>query len=215
MLEAITQFFPSKIERLKLAGLELTGADCDLRSVLFPMKGLRTLTVRCKNLSPLINWLDNINMYSKLKELVLDARANGEKFDIQDMTGMAATRATMFVKLKSIKIVSRDKFVRSCALKLEEYIPHAECGPRVALVSDANDDSDGVTIQLSEKSPPQPSVLGLRVVVMTVIRCHLCVISCVLYVSVFPAGPSMLLVASRVFETCPHNTNLLTVYECT
>ena len=94
------------------------------------MKGLRTLTVRCKNLSPLINWLDNINMYSKLKELALDARANGEKFDIQGMIGMAATRATMFVKLKSIKIVSRDKIVRSCALKLKEYIPHVECGPR-------------------------------------------------------------------------------------
>ena len=144
VLESLTQFVPSKIERLKLIGGDiLLRGGCTLYWVLFSMKNLRTLTVsRCKNLSFLIGSLDEIDMCPKLEELVLDARADGEKLDIQGMIKMAAKRATMLVKLKSIRIASRDKFVQTCALNLKKYVPHVECSPRVALVSDAVDSSD-------------------------------------------------------------------------
>jgi len=49
---------------------------------------------------------------------------------------MAAGRVAEGVGLKSIKVVSRDKFVQTLALKLKEYVSHVEWSPRVALVSD-------------------------------------------------------------------------------
>ena len=73
-------------------------------------------------------------MCPKLEELVVDARADGEKLDTQNMIQMAVTRAKMLLKLKSIRIVSRDNFVQTRALKFKEYVPHVECSPRVALV---------------------------------------------------------------------------------
>ena len=90
----------------------------------------------------LLGSLNDIAMCPKLEELVLDSRIDGEKFDIQGLIAMAGTRATMPVKLKSVRIVSRDKYVQTCALKLKKYVPHVECSPRVALVSDAIDSSD-------------------------------------------------------------------------
>ena len=144
VLESLAQFDPPRTERLRLVGGDLLLRDgCALYWVLFAMKGLRTITIsRCKNVSKIFGWLDDIDMCPKLEELVVDARADGEKLDTQRMIQMAAKRATMLVKLKSVRIVSRDKFVQTRALKLKEYIPHVECSPRVALVSDAIDSSD-------------------------------------------------------------------------
>ena len=144
VLESLTQFDYSKTERLRLVGGDLLLRDgCALYWVIFAMKGLRTITIsRCKNPSKIFGWLDEIDVCPKLEELVVDVRADGEKLDIQRLIRMAATRATMLVKLKSVRIASRDKFVQTCALKLKEYIPHVECSPRVALVSDTIDSSD-------------------------------------------------------------------------
>ena len=144
VLESLAQFDSSKTERLRLAGGDLLLRDgCALYGLFFAMKGLRTITIsRCKNVSKIFGWLDDIDMCPKLEELVVDARGDGEKLDTERMIRMAATRATMLVKLKSVRIVSRDKFVQTRALKLKEYVPHVECSPRVALVSDAVDSGD-------------------------------------------------------------------------
>jgi len=144
VLESLVQFDPSKTERLRIAGGDLLLRDgCTLYPVLFSMKGLRTITIsRCKNVSKIFGWLDDIDMCPKLEELVVDARADGEKLDTQRMVQMVMKRATMLVKFKSVRIASRDKFVQTCALKLKEYVPHVECSPRVALVSDAIDGGD-------------------------------------------------------------------------
>jgi len=144
VLESLTKFASSKTERLRLAGGDLLLWDgCTLYAMLYPMKGLRTITIsRCKNVSKIFDWLDDIDMCPKLEELVVDARADGEKLDIQLVIQAMAKRAAMGAKLKSFRIASRDKFVQTCALKLKEYIPHVECSPRVALVSDTIDSSD-------------------------------------------------------------------------
>jgi len=144
VLESLAQLDPSKVERLRLAGGDLMQQDrCVVCRVLYPMKRLRTLTIsHCKNLSRFIPYLDDVSMCPKLEELVFDARIDGEKFDVRRMIRMAETRASMLVKLKSFRIVSRDRFVQAFALKLKEYVPHVECSPRVALVTDDMDSSD-------------------------------------------------------------------------
>ena len=146
VLESLDLFGPSKVERLRLAGGDLmVGGGCVIGPVLYPMTNLCTLTIsRCKNLSEFIAKLGGPGpcLCPKLEELVIDPRASGEKFDIQCVVAMAASRASEGMRLKSISIVSRDKFVQTCALKLKEYVLHVECSPRVALVSDNIDSGD-------------------------------------------------------------------------
>ena len=144
VLESLALFDLSKVERLRLADGDLSEGGCLIGSALERMTHLRTLTIsRCKNLSNFIPSLDDDLRCPKLEELVLDPRVYGEKFDIQCVVAMTAGRVSKRVGLKSIRIVSRDKFVQICALKLKEHVLHVECGPRVALVSDDIDGSDG------------------------------------------------------------------------
>jgi len=143
VLESLAKFDPSKTERLRLAGGDLFLQEGrTVYQLLLPMTGLRTITIsRCRNPSQLFWLLGNTELCTKLEEIVLDAR-DGEKLDIQRVIEVVAKRAGMGAKLKSVRIASRDKFVQACALKLKEYVPHVECSPRVALVSDAVDSDD-------------------------------------------------------------------------
>ena len=145
VLESLGRFDPSNAERLKLTGGDLMQrlSGRTIHRVLFPMKHLRVLTIsRCKNLSLLISALDDINMCPVLEELILDARADGEKPDIQCMMKMAATRASMLVELKSVRIVSGDKSLQASVMKLGKYVPHVECSLGAALMSDDFDSGD-------------------------------------------------------------------------
>ena len=144
VLESLALFDPSKIERLRLAGGDIMLQDgCAISRLLGLTKNLRTLTIsRCKNLSNFIPSLNDYFRCPKLEELVLDPRVDGEKFDIQRVVAMAAVRASKGMRFKSIRIVSRDKFVQTCALKLKEYVSHVECSLMVALTSDDVDSGD-------------------------------------------------------------------------
>ena len=137
VLESLARFNSSNVERLRLADEDLmrTGG-CDLHRVLPCMKNLRTLIFsRCTNISSAFRFLDDANLCLQLEDLVIDPRGDGEKFDAQNLTRFAAR-----ARLKSVRIVSRDKTVQTGALELEKYVAHVECSPRVAL---ANDDVDG------------------------------------------------------------------------
>ena len=79
-------------------------------------------------------------MCPMLEELVIDACTDGEKFDIQCLISMAAMRALMSVKLKTVRIISRDKSLQASASELEMYVPHVEC--RASLESDGIDGND-------------------------------------------------------------------------
>jgi len=143
VLESLPLFDLSKVERLRLAGGDLMRGGCAASQALEFMRRLRTLTIsRCKNLSGFIRHLNDFSMCPSLEELVLDPRADGENFNIQSVVATAEGRTITGMKLKSIRIVSRDKFVKTCALLLKEYALHVECSPRVALVSDDTDSGD-------------------------------------------------------------------------
>jgi len=144
VLESLAQLDPQKVERLKLVGGDLMQQGrCVVYRVLYPMKRLRALTIsHCENLSRFIPYLDDVNMCPKLEELTFDASIEGGKFDIWRMIRMVETRASMLVKLKSVRIVSRDIFVRAVALQLKQHVPHVECSPSATLVSDDMDSSD-------------------------------------------------------------------------
>ena len=142
--ESLARFDTSKIERLRINAGDLwdNRGNCSFFRALYPMRALRTLTIsRCKNISTSIDILHDDCLCPKLEELILDPRVHGEKFDIQAVVGTLASRTSWGLKLKSVKIVSADKSVQTCALKLEEYVPHVECSPRVAAVCDG-DSSD-------------------------------------------------------------------------
>jgi hypothetical protein len=76
----------------------------------------------------------------ELEELVLVLRRDGETLDIKDVTDMAAGRASKGVQLKSVRIVSQGKFMKTDMLELEKHVLHMECGHEVDV---ANEDSDG------------------------------------------------------------------------
>ena len=146
VLKSLFRFDPSKIERLTIVGgnLEDNHDGCTILGAFIAMKGLRTLIIsRCKNLSASIRGvLDDNIACPKLEELVLDPRVHGEKFDIQVVVEIAAVRASRGRELKSVRIVSGNKTVQSCALKLEQYVSHVECDLGVAAVCDNDDGSD-------------------------------------------------------------------------
>ena len=146
VLEALAQVDPSNIERLRLEGADLMGySGCDHHPALERMTDLRSITIsRCNDVSGFMNdlsWSDHL--CQNLEELILDPRVDGGKFDIQTVINLAARRASWdWAKLKSVRIVSWDKSVQANALKLKEHVPHVECSPRVALVTDDVDSSD-------------------------------------------------------------------------
>ena len=132
VLESFAQFYPLKIERVRISGGDLmVNGGCDIYRVLAPMVYLRTLTISgCKNLSSFVRFMDEPGLCHKLEECVLDPRGDEEKFDIQNVIRLGVARRT---ELKSVRIVSRDELVQAGVSKLEEYVPHVECSPRVAL----------------------------------------------------------------------------------
>jgi len=144
VLECLARFDPSTVERLRLTGGNLMlQSGFTIRRVLFPMKHLRALTIsRCKNVSHFIPTLDNIDMCPELEELVIDASTGGERIDVRYLMSMAATRASMSVKLKFVRIICRDKFLQASVLQLKEYVPRVESCLRAALASDDTDSSD-------------------------------------------------------------------------
>ena len=143
--ESIRKFDTSKAERLRIANGDLwdNADNCAFSGVLESMRALRSITIsRCKNLSASINALHDAYRCPKLEELILDPRVHGEKFDIQAVIGIAAKRALRGAGLKSIKIVSGDKSVQTCALQLWESVSHVECSREVAAVCDDGGGSD-------------------------------------------------------------------------
>jgi len=141
VLDSLAKFDPLNVERLRLAGGDLMQQDgCDLYRVLPQMRHIHTLTIsRCTGLSHFFPFISDVGLCPKVEQLILDPRADGGKFDIQHVTGLAAGRVSgtwWGAKLKSVRIVSRDRSMQAGASKLEEYVPHVECSPRVALVSD-------------------------------------------------------------------------------
>ena len=139
----------SKVERLRIydGNLVDNGGHCTFNNALISLESLRTLTIsRCTNLSASIPGLSCNRIGRNLEELVLDPRVHREKFDIQTVIDIAATRASAGSKLKSIRIVSGDKSVQARALELWKYVEHVECSPGVAAEcdeSDSSDESDG------------------------------------------------------------------------
>jgi len=103
----LIRFDPSNVERLRLTGGDLTQqSGRAVRRVFRLMKHLRALTIyRCKRVSHFIPALDDISVCPKLEELVIDASADGEKIDVRYLMGMAATRASMLVRLKFVRII--------------------------------------------------------------------------------------------------------------
>jgi len=144
VLQSVAQFGPSNIERLTLIGGDLMVRDgCVTYWMFLSLRDLRALTIlQCEGLSHLVSWLGQMDMCPKLEELVLDARIEGKNFDMQEMKATAKARTSRLVNLQSVKIGSRDKSVQTSALELNLYIPHVECGPWVALMSDDDDGSD-------------------------------------------------------------------------
>jgi len=134
--ESFARIDLSNIEWLRLAGSDLIFLEgCDFDRELTELTGLRSVTIsRCKNLSAFIPFLGSMAC-PNLEEFVLDPNVDGEKFDIQSVIGQAARRASRGARLKSVRIVSWDTSVQTSALKLEEYVSHVECSPRVAFAS--------------------------------------------------------------------------------
>ena len=145
VLECLAQFGPSKTERLRIIGSSLMVLDGPaIRVAVPPMKNLRLITIsRCKNLSPYICTLCGDEACQKFEELNLDFCVAGEKFDILGMIRMAAKRASRGAKLKSVRMVSRDRFMQVCASKPKKHALDVECGPRVAFGSGGIDGGDG------------------------------------------------------------------------
>ena len=76
-----------------------------------------------------------------MEELVLDRCVNG-KLDVHGVVTMAAMRTSRGAKLRSIRIVSKDKSVQADALELKKHILHVECGPEGAIANDYGGSSD-------------------------------------------------------------------------
>jgi len=141
VLESLAQFDPLKVERLRISDgdLMLRGGS-KIHRVLLPMHNLRTLTIsRCQNLSSFVVFLKISRLCHWLEELVLDPRDDMDGFDIQNVIGLAESRKT---KLKSVRIVNQDGFPQAQVSKLEEYVPHVECGPGAASTNDNFESSD-------------------------------------------------------------------------
>ena len=69
--------------------------------------------------------ISDSNLCLKLEELILDPCADGSRFDIQHVIGLAVKRVSWRrEKLESFRIASWDQSVQAGALKLGEYVLH-------------------------------------------------------------------------------------------
>jgi hypothetical protein len=133
MLESLDHFDASMIEQLMIDCGDSPSSD-PLYRALLPMKHLRTLTLRRiasphifvhalhPNMSP-----SGVVACPKLEELVivLDWMA----FDVKVVTGVVAARASRGAKLKSIRIVDKDKSAGTDVSELQKHVMHVEYGP--------------------------------------------------------------------------------------
>ena len=143
--EFLARFDTSEIERLTIIRGDLWDGchNHAFYRALYPMKGLRTLRIsQCKNIFGSISILDDHVICPKLEELFLDPRVLGGRFSIKTVVRIAEERASSGVKLKSVKIASRDDFARTYASQLEEYVSHVECGHGIARLCGGDDSSD-------------------------------------------------------------------------
>ena len=116
VLKSLAHFDTSKTERLEFHRSYLPPGDPPSWALL-PMENLRTLTLsRFRGTGPFIHALDprmsslQTVVCPKLEGIVL-VLGYAEKLDIMDVIGMAAARASRGARLKSIKIVNRDRSV--------------------------------------------------------------------------------------------------------
>jgi hypothetical protein len=147
VLESLARFDTSKTERLKIKRGDPLSSDFPYRAFL-PMKDLRTLTLcRCVKPDTFISALypntssSEAVVCPKLVELALVLRADGEVFDIKGIIGVAAARASMGAKLKSVRIVGQDGFVETDVLELKKHVLRVEYGPEVDGTDDSSDGS--------------------------------------------------------------------------
>ena len=131
VLESLAHFDTSKTERLEIAWARSPAAD-PLYRALLPMKDLRTLTFdRCVDPGVFIHALDptvdssGIIACPGLEELVI---IHKWEFDIKDVVGMAAERASRGVKLKTVRVIRWDGTVypQAGAMELEKHVSHVK-----------------------------------------------------------------------------------------
>jgi hypothetical protein len=145
-LESLDQFDTSGAERLKIHRGYSPSSDLPYR-VLLPMKHLRTLTLyHCESphifvhaLHPTMNSSGAV-VCPKLEELAIVCY--NTTLDMKSIVGVAAARASRGAKLKSIRIVSQEKFERADVLELEKHVLNVECGPEVDGASGEGDSVD-------------------------------------------------------------------------
>jgi hypothetical protein len=148
VVEHLAQFDTSKTEQLKIEHGDLPSYGPPHRTLL-PMKHLRTLTLsQCvaphlftRALDPRMS-SSGVVVCPKLEVLVLVLRRNRETLDIKDVIEMAAGRASRGAKLKSVRIVSQGKFMKTDVLGLEKHVLHMECGHEVNVANEDGDDGD-------------------------------------------------------------------------
>ena len=142
LLESLNKFDTSKTEQLEIDRGVLLSSD-PLYRALLPMKDLRTLVLsRCPIPRILIDALNpgmnpsGVLVCPKLEEIVIK---HTEAFDIEDVTGTAAERASRGAKLKLLRIVGQDKSLEIDMPGLGKHALQMECIPQV----DGTNDSDG------------------------------------------------------------------------
>jgi hypothetical protein len=142
VLESLAQFDTSKVERLRINCGSSPSSDPPYRAFL-PMKHLRALMLHhCASphifvhaLRPTMRSPETV-VCPELEELVIVLR--GRTFDMKSVIGVAAARASKGAKLKTVRIVGRDRPARTDVLELEKHVFHVGCGP----ASDDDDDID-------------------------------------------------------------------------
>ena len=146
VLESLARFDTSKVEQLEIDCDDTLSRDLPYQTLL-PMEGLRTLTLfHCQNSRGFIAALRPNTSSSeavvcpKLEELVLAFPIDRETFDMKDVIGMAAGRASRETKLKSVGIDSRDDVLEIDSLELEKHVLRVEYGPDVDWSDDGSDE---------------------------------------------------------------------------
>ena len=145
VLEYLPRLDTSKAERLEIDCNETLSRDFAYQTLLL-LASLRTLAFSHRQ--SLYGFIDALRPSAsssevaacpKLEELVLAFHINEGMFDMKDVIEMAAARASRGVGLKSIRIVSNDKVMRTDVLELKKYVLHVECRTDVGGVGDEED----------------------------------------------------------------------------
>ena len=146
MLESLAQLDTSKVEQLEIDCDDTLSRDLPYKTLL-SMEGLRTLKLFHSrssrgfiaalgpNMSPL-----EVVVCPKLEELVLAFPIDRETFDMKDLIGMAAWRASRERKLKSVGIESRNGVLQTDSLELEKHVSCVEYGSGVDWANDSSDE---------------------------------------------------------------------------